>query len=92
MAQSTELDVTARVGGGGKSGQAGAIRHSIARARSAYDENLRAPLRKAGFVTRDARAVERKRFGLHKAPNRPQFSKRYFPARYPSAPPIWGFV
>ena len=60
LAQITDLDVTALVDGGGNSGQAGAIRHGIARALIAYDENLRAPLRKAGFVTRDARAVERK--------------------------------
>ena len=62
--------------GGGSSGQAGAIRHGIARALVEYDENLRQPLRAAGFLTRDARAVERKKVGLRKARKRPQFSKR----------------
>ncbi|MGI9311665.1 MAG: 30S ribosomal protein S9 [bacterium] len=70
------LDITATVAGGGNSGQAGAIRHGIARALIDYDAQLRAPLRKAGFVTRDAREVERKKFGLHKARKRPQYSKR----------------
>ena len=64
------------VNGGGNFGQAGAIRHGIARALLQYDENLRSPLRKAGFLTRDARQVERKKVGLHKARKRPQFSKR----------------
>ena len=68
--------ITATVGGGGNSGQAGAIRHGITRALIDYDAELRAPLRKAGFVTRDARDVERKNFGLHKARKRPQYSKR----------------
>jgi small subunit ribosomal protein S9 len=70
--------VSARVTvkGGGTTGQAGAIRHGIARALLEYDESLRAPLRKAGFLTRDARMVERKKVGLHKARKRPQYSKR----------------
>ena len=70
------VDVAVTVTGGGNSGQAGAIRHGIARALVASDEQLRATLRKAGFITRDARAVERKKFGLHKARKRPQYSKR----------------
>ncbi len=70
------LDVDIIVKGGGPSGQAGAIRHGMARALMAYDENLRAALRKAGYVTRDARVVERKKIGLHKARKRPQYSKR----------------
>lgn len=70
------VDVRATVKGGGASGQAGAIRHGIARALVDYDENLRAPLRRAGFLTRDAREVERKKVGLHKARKRPQYSKR----------------
>lgn len=74
MLNSVDLYVTVK--GGGISGQAGAIRHGIARALIAYDENLRSPLRKAGFVTRDAREVERKKYGLHKARKRPQYSKR----------------
>jgi small subunit ribosomal protein S9 len=65
-----------KVAGGGISGQAGAIRHGITRALIAYDETLRKPLRQAGFVTRDAREVERKKVGLHKARKRPQYSKR----------------
>ncbi len=64
------------VTGGGNSGQAGAIRHGITRALIRYDDSLRSPLRKAGFVTRDAREVERKKVGLHKARKRPQYSKR----------------
>jgi len=71
-----KLDVKVTVCGGGSTGQAGAIRHGISRALIAYDENLRRPLREAGFVTRDARQVERKKIGLHKARKRPQFSKR----------------
>lgn len=71
-----KFDVRANVSGGGLSGQAGAIRHGITRALLAYDETLRRSLRKAGFVTRDARAVERKKYGLHKARKRPQYSKR----------------
>jgi small subunit ribosomal protein S9 len=70
------LDVYATVSGGGATGQAGAIRHGIARALVEYDETLKAPLRKAGFMTRDARAVERKKVGLHKARRAPQYSKR----------------
>ena len=71
-----KLDINVSVSGGGISGQAGAIRHGITRALMQYDEELRTPLRKAGFVTRDARKVERKKFGLHKARKAPQFSKR----------------
>lgn len=71
-----KVDVKVTVRGGGSSGQAGAIRHGIARALVDYDETLRAPLRAAGFLTRDARAVERKKVGLRKARKRPQFSKR----------------
>ncbi len=70
------LDVNVTVRGGGASGQAGAIRHGIARALVERDEALRSPLRQAGFLTRDARQVERKKVGLHKARKRPQFSKR----------------
>lgn len=69
-----DLQITVR--GGGGSGQAGAIRHGIARALVEYDEELRSPMRRAGFLTRDAREVERKKVGLHKARKRPQFSKR----------------
>ncbi len=71
-----KVDVRVTVRGGGTTGQAGAIRHGIARALTEYDESLRSPLRKAGFLTRDARAVERKKVGLHKARKRPQYSKR----------------
>ena len=71
-----KFDVDAHVEGGGITGQAGAIRHGITRALMAYDEMLRSPLRKAGFVTRDAREVERKKVGLHKARRATQFSKR----------------
>jgi small subunit ribosomal protein S9 len=70
------VDVRATVTGGGTTGQAGAIRHGIARALVDYDENLRPVMRRAGFLTRDAREVERKKVGLHKARKRPQFSKR----------------
>jgi len=70
------FDINVKVCGGGISGQAGAIRHGITRALIEYDETLRKPLRQAGFVTRDARAVERKKIGLHKARKRPQYSKR----------------
>ena len=69
-------DLYITVKGGGISGQAGAIRHGITRALMEYDESLRSELRKAGFVTRDARQVERKKVGLRKARRRPQFSKR----------------
>ena len=71
-----QLDIRVTVRGGGGSGQAGAIRHGIARALVDYDGELKAPLRAAGFMTRDARAVERKKVGLHKARKRPQYSKR----------------
>lgn len=71
-----KFDFNVTVKGGGSSGQAGAIRHGITRALMAYDESLRPVLRKAGFVTRDARAVERKKVGLHKARRATQFSKR----------------
>ena len=71
-----KFDVTVTVKGGGGSGQAGAIRHGITRALMDYDESLRPTLRKAGFVTRDAREVERKKVGLRKARKKPQFSKR----------------
>jgi small subunit ribosomal protein S9 len=70
------FDITVTVKGGGMSGQAGAIRHGITRALMKYDSELRVPLRRAGFVTRDARQVERKKVGLHKARRAPQFSKR----------------
>lgn len=70
------VDLTITVSGGGGSGQAGAIRHGISRALQAYDETLKSTLRKAGFLTRDAREVERKKVGLHKARKRPQYSKR----------------
>jgi len=72
----TDFDVNIFVCGGGPSGQAGAIRHGLTRALMVFDENLRSPLRKAGYVTRDAREVERKKVGLHKARKRPQYSKR----------------
>jgi small subunit ribosomal protein S9 len=71
-----KFDINVTVRGGGISGQAGAIRHGITRALMQYDETLRPALRQAGFVTRDAREVERKKCGLHKARKRPQFSKR----------------
>ncbi len=71
-----KFDVKVNVSGGGITGQAGAIRHGITRALMEYDESLRGQLRKAGFVTRDAREVERKKIGLHKARKRPQYSKR----------------
>ncbi len=72
----SRLDVNATVSGGGTTGQAGALRLGITRALITYDEALRRPLRAAGFVTRDAREVERKKVGLHKARKRPQYSKR----------------
>ncbi len=74
MADRVDLHVTVK--GGGMSGQAGAIRHGITRALMAYDESLRPSLRQAGFVTRDARAVERKKVGLRKARRATQYSKR----------------
>lgn len=70
------FDIYVTVCGGGNTGQAGAIRHALTRALIVYEETLRASLRKAGFVTRDAREVERKKVGLHKARKRPQYSKR----------------
>ena len=69
-------DIRARIDGGGVAGQAGAMRHGIARALIEADENLRADLKRAGFLTRDARVVERKKAGLKKARKRPQFSER----------------
>jgi small subunit ribosomal protein S9 len=71
-----KFDVYVTVTGGGGFGQAGAIRHGITRALMEYDETLRPSLRQAGFVTRDAREVERKKVGLRKARKKPQFSKR----------------
>ena len=76
LALGDKLDVVVTVAGGGPTGQAGAIRHGLTRALIEYDETLRPPLRKAGYVTRDAREVERKKVGLHKARRRPQYSKR----------------
>lgn len=74
MVEKFDLNIT--VSGGGSFGQAGAIRHGITRALMEYDEALRSPLRKAGYVTRDSREVERKKVGLRKARKKPQFSKR----------------
>lgn len=71
-----KFDVMVTVAGGGSFGQAGAIRHGITRALMEYDETLRPSLRQAGYVTRDAREVERKKVGLRKARKRPQYSKR----------------
>ncbi|MCH2323886.1 MAG: 30S ribosomal protein S9 [Pseudomonadota bacterium] len=73
---SEKFDITVSVRGGGSFGQAGAIRHGITRALMDYDNELKPTLRKAGFVTRDAREVERKKVGLRKARKKPQFSKR----------------
>ena len=73
---SDKFDATITVVGGGNFGQAGAIRHGLTRALLDYDESLRGTLRAAGFVTRDAREVERKKVGLRKARRRTQFSKR----------------
>ncbi len=73
---SDSFDIQVTVKGGGMSGQAGAIRHGITRALMEYDGELRPTLRRAGFVTRDARQVERKKVGLHKARRAPQYSKR----------------
>jgi small subunit ribosomal protein S9 len=69
-------DIEVNVQGGGSSGQAGAIRHGITRALMEANPDFRTPLKKAGFVTRDPRAVERKKYGRHKARKRPQYSKR----------------
>ena len=77
LVEATEkFDVLVSVAGGGTTGQAGAIRLGIARALVEYDENLKSPLRKAGFMTRDAREVERKKVGLRKARRATQYSKR----------------
>ena len=75
-ASAEKFDVYVTVEGGGMTGQAGAIRLGIARALVEYDDTLKAPLRKAGFMTRDAREVERKKVGLHKARRATQYSKR----------------
>ena len=72
----TSFDIQINVDGGGESGQAGAVRHGITRALIDYDATLKTALKKAGLVTRDAREVERKKVGLHKARRRKQFSKR----------------
>ena len=72
----SNFDITVNVDGGGESGQAGAVRHGITRALIQYDASLKSVLKKAGLVTRDARAVERKKVGLHKARRRHQYSKR----------------
>ena len=74
--QMESCDITATVLGGGKSGQAGALRHGIARALAAMDDSLKTDLRKAGYLTRDQRMTERKKYGLAKARKRFQFSKR----------------
>ncbi|HAO24381.1 MULTISPECIES: 30S ribosomal protein S9 [unclassified Methylophaga] len=74
MLDKVDLNITVR--GGGNNGQAGAIRHGISRALVEYNSELKTDLRSAGFITRDARAVERKKIGLHKARKKPQFSKR----------------
>ena len=76
LAMTDKFDFKVTVKGGGITSQAGAVRLGITRALMQYDETLKAQLRKAGFVTRDARAVERKKVGLHKARKRPQYSKR----------------
>ena len=71
-----KFDISVTVKGGGTTGQAGAIRHGLTRALMSFDEEMRSPLRKAGFVTRDAREVERKKVGLRKARRATQYSKR----------------
>ena len=76
MKLSDQFNVSVKVSGGGTTGQAGAIRHGLTRALMQYDESLRSGLRKAGFVTRDAREVERKKVGLRKARRATQYSKR----------------
>lgn len=76
MEMTEKFDVNVTVKGGGTTGQAGAIRHGLTRALMAYDESMRPALRKAGFVTRDAREVERKKVGLRKARRATQYSKR----------------
>jgi small subunit ribosomal protein S9 len=76
LEQVGQWNVEARLSGGGTTGQAGALRHAIARALAAHDPEWRAPLKAAGLLTRDSRAVERKKYGLKKARRAPQFSKR----------------
>jgi small subunit ribosomal protein S9 len=76
LEQSGQWDVDARIHGGGSTGQAGALRMAIARALVDHDADLRGPLKSAGLLTRDAREVERKKYGLKKARRAPQFSKR----------------
>ncbi len=76
MELSDKFDMSVTVSGGGTTGQAGAIRHGLTRALMQYDETMRPALRKAGFVTRDAREVERKKVGLRKARRATQYSKR----------------
>jgi len=77
LTQTTDsFDIDVNVTGGGNSGQAGAIRHGITRALMKVNSDFRSPLKKAGFVTRDPRAVERKKYGRHKSRKRPQYSKR----------------
>jgi small subunit ribosomal protein S9 len=76
MEMTDKFDINITVKGGGTTGQAGAIRHGLTRALMNYDESLRPALRKAGFVTRDAREVERKKVGLRKARRATQYSKR----------------
>jgi small subunit ribosomal protein S9 len=76
LAVTDKFDIQISVAGGGSFGQAGAIRHGLTRALIEYDEGNRSVLRKAGFVTRDSREVERKKVGLRKARKRPQYSKR----------------
>lgn len=71
-----KFDISVNVNGGGTTGQAGAIRHGIAHALVNYDDTLKSVLRKSGYITRDARKVERKKIGLHKARKKPQYSKR----------------
>jgi len=76
LEKAEDFDFNVIVKGGGPSGQAGAIRHGVTRALMNFDEEFRPALRAAGYVTRDARVVERKKVGLHKARKRPQYSKR----------------
>src|SRR4029078_12334962 len=85
------FDIMINVEGGGESGQAGAVRHGITRALIDYDAALKPTLSKAGLVTRDAREVERKKVGLHKARKRKQFSKRCSSKRFTRKPPPGGF-
>lgn len=76
LERENQFDIAANINGGGPSGQAGALRLAIARALNEYNPEERGQLKKAGFLTRDARAVERKKAGLHKARRAPQYSKR----------------